>query len=659
MCGIAGFTFPAELDGSRRAAEEAALRRMVASLQHRGPDEMTGVLADGVALGHTRLAIVDIRDGHQPMRDDRTGVTVVFNGEIFNHVELRAQLADRYPFRTRCDTEVILAAYLEWGMRCVEQFNGQFAFALHDPRDRTLHFARDRYGKRPLFYARSDGQLCFASEAKALFASGKVTPALDEASLWETLHLWAPSAGRSMFAGVQSLPPGCTATLTPDGELRISRYWDLDLSDDRVERDMTEEQALEELGALLHDAIRLRLRADVPVAAYLSGGLDSSLLCALAQEQLGGTLQTFSVGFAQERYDERAYQYEVAAAIGSEHHAVLMEDDDIGRLLPDVVEHAEAVLLRSAPAPLFKLSGLVRDHDTKVVLTGEGADEIFGGYDLFKEVKIREFWSRRPDSTMRPALFRRLYPYLAISGQAPSLIREFYGQGVDEPDALDFSHRIRWSNSGRIGRFLSSSALERMRGHDPVAAVLSCVPDPVRGWRPLARAQYLEVHTLLSEYLLSSQGDRMLMAHSVEGRFPFLDHRFAELSARLPDHFKLRGLNEKYLLKKFAAGRVPAAVLERPKYPYRAPIAEALTGPGAPGWCKELLTREAVDHVGVFDGSKVERLVAKLGKRTTTPSEADNMALVAIATTQLLADRVLMPRHLSPAVIDSVRLHAA
>ena len=325
----------------------------------------------------------------------------------------------------------------------------------------------------------------------------------------------------------------------------------------------------------------------------------------------------------------------MADALGTKHQSVQVEDAEVGTLLPDVVEHSEAVLLRTAPGPLLKLSRLVRGHQTKVVLTGEGADEVFGGYDLFKEVKVRQFWARQPASTARPALLGRLYPYLALSKQSPQMVREFYGVGLEAPGALDFSHRIRWSNSGRISRFLSAGFLGSLQGYDPVAALLASVPESVRRWRPLARAQYLEVRTLLSQYLLSAQGDRMLMASSVEGRFPFLDHRLADFSARLPDWLKLRGLTEKFLLKRFAVGKVPAAVIDRHKFPYRAPVAEALAGAGAPAWSRELLTRSAVDAHGVFDGNKVEKLVAKLGKGGAAPSEADNMALIAIASTQL------------------------
>lgn len=659
MCGIAGFTITEGTSTSERAVAGDSLRRMVAALHHRGPDALTGLIVDDVALGHARLAIVDLVGGVQPMRDPATGVTVIFNGEIFNHVELRAQLGGGYTFRTRSDTEVILAAFLAKGIDCVNDFNGQFAFALYDPRDGALYLARDRYGKRPLFYAPYEGGWCFASEAKALFASGKVRAELDAVALWETIHQWAPTDERSMFKGVRALPPASVGVVRRGCDLRVHRYWAFDVADDRIDPTLTEDAAIDELAELLDDAIRLRLRADVPVAAYLSGGLDSSLLCALAQEQLGGTLQTFSVGFAHERYDEREFQAEVARALGTEHHSVLMEDRDIGALLPQVVEHAEAVLLRSAPAPLLKLSGLVRACGTKVVLTGEGADEVFGGYDLFKETKVRQFWARQPGSTVRPALFGRLYPYLRLSQQAPQLIREFYGLGLDRPGALEFSHLLRWSNTGRVARFLSAAVLDEVRDHDPAAALFESVPDEVRAWRPLARAQYLEVRTLLSQYLLSTQGDRMLMANSVEGRFPFLDHRLADFAARLPDWMKLRGLTEKYLLKKVASDRVPSSVVDRHKFPYRAPVAEALTGPSAPDWTRELLTRDAIDHVGAFDGAKADRLVAKLARAGSTPSEADNMALIAIASTQLLAHLFLGPRVVPVAHVDAVELEAA
>jgi asparagine synthase (glutamine-hydrolysing) len=638
MCGIGGVTFARGLARAEAYARyEPLVRRMTASLYHRGPDALRGAILDGAALGHARLSIVDIASGHQPMTDPATGITIVFNGEIFNHVELREKLGESYTFRTRSDTEVILASFVARGIDCVQDFNGQFAFAIYDPRDGSLWLARDRYGKRPLYYFESSESFFFASEAKAIFAGGATIPALDPRALLTTLYLWTPGPEASAFAGVKALPAGHVASLARGGSLTMRCYWSPDLADERVEGGMTEARALEELAALLEDAVRLRLRADVPVAAYLSGGIDSSLICALAQRQLSGALQTFSVTFAHRRYDERVFQKEVADALSTEHHTVHVADEDIGELLPRVVEHAENVLLRTAPAPFFRLSALVHEHHTKVVLTGEGADEVFLGYDLFKETQVRTFWARHPESTCRPKLFQRLYRYLPLASQSPEMLRQFYGIGLATPGALEFSHLIRWTNSGRITRFLSPAFRETVAGFDPVGEFLRTVPDGVRRWRPLARAQYLEIRTLLSGYLLSSQGDRMLMSNSVEGRFPFLDHRLLEFSARLPDALKLKVLREKYLLKRYAARLLPPAVTEREKFPYRAPVAEALVGSRAPRWSGELLARGAVDDVGIFDGTKVEKLVARLSSQSGTPSEADNMALAAIATTQLLA----------------------
>ena len=658
MCGIAGFTLPFGLPAEeRRVRFGNRLCSMAASLRHRGPDAQRGLLLDGVALGHARLAIVDLVGGVQPMRDPVSGVTIVFNGEIFNYLELRERLASHRVFRTRSDTEVILACYLERGIDCVLDFIGQFAFAIHDPRTRALWLARDRVGILPLHYTRTNEELAFASEAKALFAGGWRTPALDSRGVKQTLQLWSPVVPRTVFEGISQLAPGSVARWS-DGHLETWRYWDPDFGvEPRAEVDPA--RAEEELGALLVDAVRLRLRADVPVAAYLSGGLDSSLLCSIAQSQLGGTLNTFSVGFADPGFDERAFQDEVSRRLATRHRSVLVSLRDIGELLPAVVRQAEQILLRSAPAPLFRLSRLVRACDTKVVLTGEGSDEIFLGYDLYRETRVRQFWARQPGSRFRPALLSRLYPYLPLSRQGRELLQQFFGIGLDDPKNPGFSHLPRWAASGRIVRFFSRGFAEEAAEEDPVASVLASLPARVRRWKPLARAQYLEMQTLLAGYLLGAQGDRMLMGNSVEGRFPFLDHRLIEFAAALPERLKLRGLSEKWILKRLARRFVPATVLQREKYPYRAPAAGALIGLDAPGWSRELLSREATRKVGVFDEEKVARLVAKLSARPAPASEADSQALIAVATTQLLADQLLPPAPVPQRDVDAVELEAA
>ena len=656
MCGITGFTIRSGTTSEERVHGYGdRLRRMTASLLHRGPDSQTAVLMNGVGLGHTRLAIVDLSSGHQPMTDQETGLTVVFNGEIFNHVELRQQLSAQYQFRTKSDTEVILAAFRQQGIACVQSFVGQFAFALWDPRDQSLWLGRDRVGICPLHYHLSPQGLAFASEAKAIFAGDWLNPELDKLALMETLRFWAPVLPRSAFAGIQALPPGTTACYR-SGSLEIRRYWDLYLGPEAVDSSLTEARALEQLEEVLTEAIRLQLRADVPVAAYLSGGLDSSLICALAQSMLGGTLQTFSMQFEQARYDERRFQSEVTAALHTDHRAVAVNGRDIGELLPATVRHAEQVLLRSAPAPFLRLSGMVRSAGTKVVLTGEGADELFWGYDLFREAAVRQFWARQPQSISRPRLLTRLYPYLNLSGQSPAMLRQFYGMGLEQHAAPDFSHQLRASSSGRIARFFSAGFAKSVEVHDPATALLNALPSDTRSWKLLARAQYLEMQTLLSGYLLSAQGDRMLMAHSVEGRFPFLDHRIIEFAARLPPRLKLRGLKEKYLLKRFARRWLPESIAQRQKYPYRAPVTEALAGPAAPQWSKTLLGREAIASIGIFDAAKVDRLRGKLSRPGAVPSEADDMALVAIATTQLLCHQIGLGAAVPHSSVDRVHL---
>jgi asparagine synthase (glutamine-hydrolysing) len=646
MCGIAGFTFPAGLHpDERRARFGEPLRRMTEALAHRGPDGRRGVLLDGIALGHARLAIVDLAGGSQPMRDPDTGVTVVFNGEIFNHVELRTQLEGTHRFRTRSDTEVLLAAWIARGPRALDELNGQFAFAAWDPRSRELWLARDRVGILPLFYAETEHGLVFASEAKALFAGGCVRPALDLGGLKETFQLWSPVPPRTCFEGVRQLPPRSVACLR-DGRLGVRRYWDLDLSA-VAPGELDEERALGELDAHLSESVRLRLRADVPVAAYLSGGLDSSVICAIANAQLGGTLSSFSIAFQDARYDERQHQEQAARHVGTAHRVLEIRDDRAGALLPEAVVHAEQALLRSAPVPFFALSAFVRAHGVKVVLTGEGSDEAFLGYDLFKETKVRQFWARDPAARWRASLLRRLYPSLpALREGGPALLEQFYGVGLDEPGRTGFSHLVRWASSGRVLRFCSAGFLAQTAAVDPVARVVAALPDRVHGWRPLARAQYLEMDTLLSGYLLSAQGDRMQMAHAVEARFPFLDHRVLEFAARLPERLKLRGLREKYLLRRYAERWLPRSIVARTKFPYRAPVAAALVGPGAAEWTREAFSPEALRQVGVFDPGKVGRLCAKVARLPASASEADAMALMAVASTQLLARAFLgAPAH--------------
>jgi asparagine synthase (glutamine-hydrolysing) len=301
---------------------------------------------------------------------------------------------------------------------------------------------------------------------------------------------------------------------------------------------------------------------------------------------------------------------------------------------------------------------MVNEAGGKVVLTGEGSDEILLGYDLYAETRARLFWARNPASAWRPALLRRLYPYLPLGGQGDAVLRATYGPGIHHPGAPAFSHLVRWTASARLWRLLSAEIAAELADEDPAVTLLATLPPSLPGWRPLARAQHLEMETLLAGYLLSAQGDRMLMGRSVEGRFPFLDHRLVELAARLPERLKLRALAGKWVLKRYSRSRVPDAVLTRPKMPYRAPPARVLVGDAAPAWARELLSSEAVRRVGIFDPVKVEKLVLKLANAPGPTSEVDAMAINAVASSQLLP-HVLASRGPEPAAVEAVVLEAA
>jgi asparagine synthase (glutamine-hydrolysing) len=641
MCGIAGCVAlrgdlpPPALDG---------LRAMVGALRHRGPDEF-GLYRDMRAgLGHARLSIIDLATGQQPLSNEDGSLWVVFNGEIYNYVELRQELlALGHRFRTQSDTEVIVHAYEAWAEGAFERFNGQFALALWDSKREALVLARDRLGVRPLYLCEHGGRLWFASEVKAIFAGDPDIPrALDPVGLSETFTFWTVVAPQSVFRGVTELEPGHVRRVSREG-MEDRAFWTPRYRE--LASPGSVDEVAERVRAALEEAVRLRmLRADVPVGSYLSGGLDSSLVAALGRRVKGDKFCTFSMRFEDAEYDETPYQRAVAARIDSEHRDIVVRREDIAAVFPEVVAHAERPLLRTAPAPLFLLSKLVRDAGIKVVLTGEGADEMFGGYDLFKEGKVRRFWGRQPASALRPRLLERLYPYLArspVSQQA--LAREFFGRGREHWAAAGFAHQIRWHSAAALQRLFSPELRREAQLVDVVERLLASLPNEFPAWSFLAQDQYLETRTLLAGYLLSSQGDRMLMAHSVEGRFPFLDPNVVELANALPASFKLRGLDEKHVLKRAGRGLVPDEIVHRSKQPFRAPDALSFAGPRTPEWASELMGERAVSDAGIFDPGAVARLWRKCqASAGVAPlSNADNMALVGVLSTALLHEQLV------------------
>ena len=619
---------------------------MAGALRHRGPDEF-GLYRDGRAgLAHARLSIIDLATGQQPLCNEDGTLWVAFNGEIYNYPELREVLERAgHRFRTRSDTEVIVHAWEAWGEEAFARFNGQFALALWDARRGELTLARDRLGVRPLYHVEHGGTLWFASEVKAIFAGAPgLTRALDPAGLAQTFTFWTVVAPRTVFQGVSELEPGHVRTWR-DGSWRDRPYWEPRYPAAPGEGFRgTLEEAAEEVAAALERAVRLRvLRADVPVGSYLSGGLDSSLVAAMGRRVKGDRFLTFSVRFEDQEYDETPFQRAVVDLIGSDHREVVVRRRDIAEAFPAVVAHAERPLLRTAPAPLFLLSGLVRQAGIKVVLTGEGADEMFAGYDLFREGKVRRFWGRQPGSAWRPRLLERLYPYLARSPVAQrALAREFFGRSLGRWDSPGFAHQTRWEPAAALMRLFDEDLRKQAAAAKVVDELIATLPQEFPRWTHLAQDQYLETRTLLGGYLLSAQGDRMLMAHSVEGRFPFLDVDLVELANALPPAYKLHGLDEKHVLKRLARGRVPDAVVRRPKQPYRAPDALSFVGDGAPSWVADLMDARAARAAGVFAPEGVGRLWRKCqASGGTQLSNADNMALVGVVSTHLLHEQLV------------------
>lgn len=636
MCGIAGGL-------ALRAGAPlslADLGSMITRLHHRGPDGYGFHAAAPVGLAHARLSIIDLTTGDQPICNEDGSVWVVFNGEIFNFIELRAQLQQRgHRFSTQSDTETIVHAYEEFGDEFVRHLNGQFAIALWDSVRRRLLLARDRVGIRPLYWCEDAGRLLFASEIKALRPVLSRALSLDPQGLGQVFTFWATAGEQTVFRGIRSLPAGRLLVVEND-RIEVRRYWDwqpaVSLSSCSLD------EAAEELRARLVEAVRLQLRADVPVGAYLSGGLDSSGIVALIRNFTATPVRTFSVAFEEREFDESAHQQAMVRHLGTEHSTIVCRRADIAAQFPRFIEHAETPVLRTAPVPLMLLSGLVRQSGFKVVLTGEGADEVFGGYDIFKEASIRRFWARAPGSKARAALLTRLYSYLQHSpvGRA-GMASSFYGQRLTETADPFYAHRPRWATTARLWTFLAPELKSALAVAPVEAALTALLPPGFGAWQGLARDQYIESQTLLTGYLLSSQGDRVAMANSIEGRFPYLDHNVIEFANALPSRLKLRGLNEKAVLRRALAPLLPADIVGRTKQPYRAPDSQSFFVDGtAPEYVRALFDPARIAASGIFDALAVQRLFEKC-RSGRAIGFSDNMAFVGVLSTLLLEEAMV------------------
>jgi asparagine synthase (glutamine-hydrolysing) len=632
MCGIAG-----TLNFGAERANPDSVERMVRTLGHRGPDDMSLFVDGDVVLGHTRLSIVDVENGLQPMSDVDERFWITFNGEIFNYVELREELIELgHRFATRSDTEVLLHLYQEFGADCVHRLNGQWAFAIWDSKRQRLFLSRDRMGVRPLFYTKTNNAFLFASEIKALFAHPAAVREIDPQALDQFFTFWTALPPRTMFKGVFELPPG-HSMVVEKATIAVSQYWKPGYEVDNP--GISEDEASSRLLELLIDATRIRLRADVPVGAYLSGGLDSTVITGLIKRYTSTPLRTFSVGFEDTEFDESDYQRSAIDYLETDHESIRCTTADIGAVFPEVIWHTEKPVVRTAPAPMFLLSRLVRERGYKVVLTGEGSDEVLGGYDIFKEAKIRRFWGSVPDSTMRATLLRRLYPYMKnIQAQPEAYLRAFFRTSAEDFVSPFFSHLPRWALTSKLKVFYTPALRAELQAYDPIDELRQSLPIDFGRWDSLSQAQFLEFSHLMPGYILSSQGDRMSMGNSVEGRFPFLDYRVVEFASRLPPKMRMKVLNEKYILKRAVRGLIPENVRQRKKQPYRAPDAASFFTNGSPiGYAAEQLSTTRLQHTGLFNPAAVQKLLAKAAQGEL--GTKDNMGVVGIISTQLLINQ--------------------
>jgi len=636
MCGIAGICHM----HSPGPLSLKTLQNMTALLRHRGPDEAGIYLDDWVGLAHARLSIIDLFSGIQPIHNEDETMWIVYNGETYNYPELKEELLRKgHRFYTTSDTEVVLHLYEEKGTACVEDLNGQFAFAIWDSRKKEIFLTRDRIGIRPLHYTIKNDLLIFSSEIKSIFACDEVARHIDPLAMDQIFTFWTTLPGRTAFKNICELQPGHYLMLS-GGQVTVKRYWDIPFSPRQEQLNMAPDEISGRIGELLLDAVRIRLRADVPVGTYLSGGLDSSGVTALVAKNFDRDVKTFGIRFEEDAFDEGTYQDQMVSFLKTNHSELLATNEKIGTSLPEVIRHTEKPLLRTAAVPLYLLSRTVRNNGLKVILTGEGADEIFGGYNIFRETKVRRFWAKDPDSQCRAELIGRLYPYIFNDPRLKRSLQSFFAKGLKQTNDPLFSHMIRWANTSKIKRFFSQdlkSAIGSYSGYDEVKQKL---PNSYDTWDYLCQAQYLETDIFLSNYLLSSQGDRVAMAHSVEIRLPYLDPRVMEFMGRVPAKYKIFGLNEKYILKKSFNGILPRDIVKRAKHPYRAPITQSLLKGKAAEYTLEMLSERAIKNAGIFDTKKVTNLLRKL-KTADAASEIDSMAFVGILSSQILYNQFI------------------
>jgi asparagine synthase (glutamine-hydrolysing) len=627
MCGIVGAI---DLAG-RRTFPPERLAAMLKAIVHRGPDDQGVHTEPGLALGSRRLSIVDLLGGHQPISNETDDVWVAFNGELFDFPELRADLIARgHHLATNCDTELWVHLYEDFGERVFAEAKGQFAVSLWDQSRRTLYLGRDRVGICPLHYAEHDGWLLWASEIKALFASGMITPRPDVRGINYFFTFISPGTTRTCFEGVKSVPPGHYLRIR-DGSIDLRQYWDLDFPDAGDERRFADPRtAVDELEHLLRRAVRRRLLGDVPVVSYISGGLDSTTVLGLSMQEAGHPLPAFTISLDQAGSDELRQATESAAALGSPLTTVTMDRSRIATAYPELIAAAESPVLDTSCACLLRLSEAVHNAGYKVALTGEGADEALAGYLWFRAERMGIQFGKWCGQGALRLLQRAVLATIGGNGEHRPPWMAMNGVRTVQQELTELFAQTR-------ERLFSAAMWERLDGHSPYADLDLTNPRIAR-WDPLNRSLYVGYKTMLPGLLLNGKGDRVAMHSSVETRYPFLDEDVIRFCAAIDPNFKLNGGTNKWLLRRVAEKILPPMIAGRPKTMFRATMSPTFLGPGRPAWVDQVLSQESLARTGYFDPQAVASVRAwqsRAPRFTTARNFTFDMAMTSVIATQL------------------------
>ena len=568
MCGITGIVNNfANLEEAKKK-----ISNMINIIGHRGPDDLCAVVGKNFCAASARLAIEKVKDGYQPVISENKRYILSFNGEIFNYKDIIL----KYSFsknKINSEAKLLIKLFELKGVNFAKEIQGQFAISIYDTKEKKLYLFRDRFGIRPIFYKHQKETLLYSSEIKSIIAYEGTSPSTSLMGIASTSLFWSNIGKFTSFKNIYQIPAG-SFLIFQKGKLEIKKYWDNPItlinSDDKLNKKFSYENFYD----ILKEAVKRQIHGEVGFSSYLSGGIDSSAISYLLTQIQKSPIDTFSVEFENKEYDESEAQKRVKKIINSNHFSLKISNNDIANNFEKVIDHTECHLFRTAPIPMYLLAKYVKERGHKVVFTGEGADEILLGYDLFGETKIRNFWSKFPSSKARPELLKKLYYHLPQfkNPRYFEITKEFYKKNLKNSDINFYSHQTRWEQYFMIKSFfnLDNEIYEKKILEENL---LNFMPKNFNNSSMIRKAQILEIDTLLTGYLLSSQGDRMTMAHGVEGRYPYLDDIFTNELAKISSKSKAPALKLKNILRQTFKKHLPENVVFRPKFAYQAPEA--------------------------------------------------------------------------------------